>query len=357
MNSRAKGLGVVLGAAAVLAVLALPKLRSSSGGPGNTGAPGGASRDQGMTVSTEVIRAERLGDRIATVGTVLPDEEVDLRSEISGKVEKIFFREGNAVGKGEVLLKISDAELQAQRGRARYRQAMAEDQAERQRQLYAVQQISQAEYDSAVNTMNVARADAQLIQAQLDKTQIRAPFAGIIGLRQVSEGSYLSPATSIAMLQDTRRVKVEFSVSEKYAGALEVGDEIRFSVQGVPQTFRASIYALAAGIDQATRTQRLRALCPNPEGALLPGAFAEIDIILPEKEALTIPAAALIPELKGHRVFLCVAGKAVSQPVEIGARTAARVEITKGVRAGDTLITSAILQLRPGTNVRPTPAN
>lgn len=310
-----------------------------------------------MTVNMEVIRAEQLGDRIATVGTVLPNEEVDLRSEISGKIEKIFFREGSTVRKGEVLVKIGDAELQAQLLRARYRQAIAEDQAERQRQLFAVQQTSQVEYDSAVNALNISRAEAQLIQAQLDKTEIRAPFAGLIGLRQVSEGSYLSPATPIAMLQDQRSVKVEFSVPEKYAGALEVGDEIHFAVQGVAQTFVGRVYALEAKIDQATRTLRLRALSPNPDGDLVPGAFAEIDIVLPEREGLTIPGAALIPELKGHRVFLCVAGKAVSQSVVIGARTADRVEITKGVQAGDTLITSAILQLRSGMAVRPASAN
>lgn len=357
MNSRSKGLWAVLGALAVLAVLALPKLRSLSGAPDSSGAGAGAAREQGIAVSMEVIRAERLGDRIATVGTVLANEEVELRSEISGKIERIFFREGSPVSKGEVLLKISDAELQAQLLRARYRQAIAEEQAERQRQLFAKQQISQAEYDSAVNALNISRAEVQLIQAQLDKTEIRAPFAGVIGLRQVSEGSYLSPATPIAMLQDKRRVKIEFSVPEKYAGALKVGDEIRFSVQGAPQTFAGSIYALETRIDQATRTLRLRALSPNPDGALIPGAFAEIGIALPEKEGLTIPAAALIPELKGHRVFLCVAGKAVSQSVEIGARSAERVQIANGVRAGDTLITSAILQLRPGMAVRPAPAN
>lgn len=356
MKSRAKGLWVVLGTIAVLAVLALPKLRSLPGAPGGAGIAG-ASRDQAIPVSMEVIRTERLRDRIATVGTVLPNEEVELRSEISGKVERIFFSEGSAVGKGEVLVKISDAELQAQLLRARYRQTIAEEQAERQRQLFGKAQISPAEYDSAVNAMNIARAEVQLIQAQLDKTEIRAPFAGVVGLRQVSAGSYLSPATPIAVLQDARRVKIEFAVPEKYAGALKVGDEIRFSVQGVPQTFAGSIYALETKIDQATRTLRLRALSPNPDGALIPGAFAEVEIALPEKEGLTIPAAALIPELKGHRVFLCVAGKAVSQPVRIGARTADRVGIVGGVRDGDTLITSAILQLRAGMAVRPVPAN
>lgn len=356
MTTRAKWVSAGLGAIAVLAILALPKLRTP-GGSTNTSPAAGGPRDQAMTVTMEVIRPEQLGDRIATVGTLLPNEEVDLRSEISGKIQRIFFREGSAVGKGEVLVKIGDAELQAQLLRARYRQAIAEEQAERQRQLLAAQQISQVEYDGAVNAMNIARADAQLIQAQFEKTEIRAPFTGIIGLRQVSEGSYLSPATPIAMLQDTRRVKIEFSVPEKYAGALKEGDQIQFSVQGVAQAFAGRIYALEAKIDPATRTLRLRALSPNPDGALVPGAFAKIDIALPEREGLTIPAAALIPELKGHRVFLCVAGKAVSQSVEIGTRTADRVAIAKGVRAGDSLITSAILQLRPGMAVQPASAH
>ncbi len=241
--------------------------------------------------------------------------------------------------------------------RARHRQTLAEDQAERQRQLLAMQQVSQADFDGAANALNIARAEVQLIKAQLGKTEIRAPFAGVIGLRQVSEGSYLSPATVIASLQDKRHVKVEFAVPEKYAGGLKVGHEIRFAVQGVAQAQVGKIYALEPRIDQATRTQRVRALSPNPDGALTPGAFAEVEIALGEQPGLTIPASALIPELKGHRVLLCVAGKAVSQPVKIGVRTTDRVAIASGVKDGDTLITSAILQLRPGMVVRPAPAD
>ncbi|MCC7263792.1 MAG: efflux RND transporter periplasmic adaptor subunit [Candidatus Latescibacteria bacterium] len=355
MSKSAKRVLAALGVAAVLGLLAWPKLRGPAGGPANPGG-GAAGREGGMAVNMEVLRPEPLGDRIATVGTVLANEEVDLRSEISGKVERVLFREGGAVAKGEVLVKISDAELQAQLLRARYRQTIAEDQAERQRQLFAKQQVAQAGYDAAVSAMNVARADVQLIKAQLDKTEIRAPFAGTIGLRQVSEGAYLSPATTIASWQDKGSVKVEFDVPEKYAGSLAVGDEIGYTVPGVAQPQVGRIYALEPRIDPATRTQRLRAQSPNPDGVLLPGAFAQIDISLPQREGLTIPAAALIPELKGHRVFLCVEGKAVSQPVTMGARTAARVEIAQGVKAGDSLITSAILQLRPGMAVRPAPA-
>lgn len=347
-----KRLLVVLGVLAVLALLAWPKLRGGPAGPAN---PGGAGKDGGTVVSMEVLRPVPLGDRISTVGTVLANEEVDLRSEIAGRLERISFDEGSAVTRGQVLVKISDAELQAQLLRARHRQAIAEDQAERQRQLLARQQVAQADYDASVSAMNVARADLQLIRAQLDKTEIRAPFAGTIGLRQVSEGAYLSPGTTIATLQDRSSIKLDFGVPEKYAGSLEVGAEVHFTVQGVPEAQVGRIYAVEPRIDQATRTQRMRAQSANAAGALVPGAFAEIEVVLPEREGFTIPAAALIPELKGHRVLLCVEGKAVSQSVVIGARTADRVEIAEGVKAGDSLITSAILQLRPGAAVRPAP--
>ena len=287
-----------------------------------------------------------------TVGTVLANEEVEIRSESSGKVEKIFFKEGGRVQKGEALLKINDAELNAQLQRAQSRQAITEEQAERQRQLYAQKLASEQAYKNAENELNIAKAEVQLIQAQIDKTELRAPFAGTIGLRYVSEGSYISPTTRIATLQDYNVVKVDFTIPEKYAAAVKKGDKISFAVTGITKRFSGTVYALEPKVDPATRTLRLRASSPNPEGVLVPGAFANVEIVLQEKQTLTIPSFALIPELKGHRVFLYKNGKAESQSVTIGGRTDERVEIAEGLQAGDTLITSGILQLRPSMAVK-----
>ena len=354
MSKQAKNIWLVLGALALLVVLALPKVGSLMGkaATAKNNAAANTPRDPRMAVRLEVLRAEKLGDRILTVGSILSNEEVEIRSEISGKVEKVYFHEGARVRKGEVLLKINDAEPQAQLMRGQYRQALAEQDAERQRQLFEKKLASQEEYDIAINQLNIVKADLFIIQAQIAKTEIRAPFDATIGLRYVSEGSYISPATRITTLQDNHPVKVDFTVPEKYAAAVKKGDKITFTVEGSRRKFEGTVYAVEAKIDPATRTLHVRAESPNPDGVLIPGAFANVELVFKEKETLTIPSFALIPELKGQRLFLYKSGKAEPQSVEIGSRTDERVEITRGVQPGDTLITSGILQLRPGMAVR-----
>jgi membrane fusion protein (multidrug efflux system) len=358
MSSKAKNVWLVTGAVAVLVALALPKVGSLRGNAKSNQNNNAASapRDQRMPVQMQVIQAEKVGDKVVTVGTILSNEEVEIRSEISGKVEKIYFKEGGRVSKDEALLKINDAELQAQLARAQYRQAIAEQEAERKRQLFEKKLASQEEYDIAINQLNITKAEAQLIQAQIGKTEIRAPFEGVIGLRYVSEGSYISPATRITTLQDFNPVKIDFTIPEKYARTVKKGDKITFTVEGASRRFSGNVYAVEAKIDPTTRTLHLRALSPNSDGALIPGAFANVEVVLREQERLMAPAFALIPELKGHRVFLYKNGKAEAQSVEIGTRTDEFVEITRGVQAGDTLITSGILQLRPGMAVQPAEA-
>jgi membrane fusion protein (multidrug efflux system) len=349
-NQKRLLLWIVAGLAVV--VLILPKVGSLRGNS-KSGQPVSSSRDQAPSVRTYVVHPEKLGAKVVTVGTILSNEEVDLRSEISGKVVKLFFKEGSTVKKGAVLVKLNDAEQQAQLLRAQHRQTLAELSENRQQQLFERKLSSQEEYDSAITELNIVKADVQLINAQIDKTEIRAPFDGAIGLRYVSEGSYISPTTRIATLQDNSSVKVDFALPEKYAVAIKPGDKITFTIQGSSRTFNGTVYALDSKIDQATRTLHLRALCPNNDGALIAGAFANVEVVFKEKEALVVPPEALIPELKGHKVFVYKDGKAVSRSVETGIRTDQSIEITNGLQPGDSLITSAILQLRDGMAVRP----
>jgi membrane fusion protein (multidrug efflux system) len=351
MNQKTKSLLIAAGAFLALAALALPKIGSFDSKNKNNDAARTAG-DQAMPVRTLIVQPQKLSDKVATVGTILPNEEVEIRSEGTGKIERIFFKEGGKVKKGELLLKINDAELQAQLLRAQNRLAMAERQEKRQSRLFSENLTSKEDYDNAVSELNIAKAELQLIAAQLAKTEIRAPFDGIVGLRFVSEGSYLSPTTPITTLQDISVVKIDFKIPEKYAAAIQPDRKINFKVHGTSRQFVGTIYATDNKIDTATRTLHVLALSPNPDGGLLAGAFVNVEVALEEREALMIPAQALIPELKGHRVFLYKDGKALSQPVEIGVRTDESVAITSGVQAGDTLITSAILQLRPGMAVR-----
>jgi len=335
-----------------LVALALPKLRPSKESPNSSGRPG-SGRGGVMTVRTEIIRSEKVNDRIVAVGTVLPNEEVEIRSETSGKIEKIFFDEGTRVHKGDVLIKIVDDELQAQLLRSKSRQALAEQQSARAQDMLQQNLISQEEYDRAETDLDVAKAEAQLIAAQIDKATIRAPFGGVIGLRYVSDGAYITPATRIATLQDDHQVKIDFSIPEKYAGVIKEGDKISFTTPGAPAPFTGMVYARESKIDAATRTLRVRALSANQDGALTAGAFANVEVVIKEREALVIPSYALVPELKGQKIFLYKNGKAVAQSVEIGTRTEEQIEISGGVQEGDTLITSGVLQIRPGMSVRP----
>jgi membrane fusion protein (multidrug efflux system) len=343
---------IILCVVVALVALALPKLRPSEKSAGNAARPA-SGRGGVMTVRTEIIRPERVHDRIVTVGTILPNEEVEIRSEISGKIEKIYFDEGSRAHKGDVLIKINDEELQAQLLRAKSRETLAEQQRARAQDMLQQNLLSQEEYDRAATDLDVAKAEAQLIAAQVGKATIRAPFGGVIGLRYVSDGSYITPATRIATLQDDHQVKIDFSIPEKYAGIIQEGDKISFTTPGAPAPFGGMVYARESKIDAATRTLRIRALSPNPEGALTAGAFANVEVVLEERDALVIPSYALVPELKGQKIFLLRGGKAVPQNVEIGVRTEDKLEISGAVQAGDTLITSGMLQLRPGMTVRP----
>lgn len=340
------------GGGAALLVLLLPRLFGPDAGSPGAGADRAADRrGQALRVRIEVVTPVELGGTVTAVGTLLSNEEVEIRSQVSGQVEEIAFGEGARVSRGDVLVKINDDELQAQLLRARSRLAIAEQQAERQKQLFDKQFISKEEYDNAVNELNVVRAEAQLIGAQISKTEIRAPFDGTIGLRFVSEGSYVSPAAVITTLQDNARMKVDFTIPEKYARMVGDGDSIRFRVQAGRETHAARIYSTDSRIDPTTRTLRVRAATPNPKGALIPGSFASVEVTLNPRRAVTIPASALIPELRGHRVFVRKGGKAESRPVVIGDRTGERVEIASGLAPGDSLITSGLLQLRPGMDV------
>jgi membrane fusion protein, multidrug efflux system len=318
---------------------------SGTGGRGGRG-PGGPTQ-----VRIAVLQSERLADRITSVGTVLPNERVDVRSEISGRVRSIQFKEGERVAKGALLLKIDDSELRAQQSRARSQLTIAQKEAQRLQELYDQRGASQRELDNAINNLGVAKAELELIEAQLYKTDIRAPFAGVVGLRSVSEGGYVTPTTPITTLLQDRPVKVDFTVPERFAASVSTGDVVRFTVEGSTREFEATVYALESLIDQATRTMGVRASSPNADGALVPGAFAQVEVLLPERDAVTVPSFALVPELRGQKVFLYRGGMAEARPVETGLRTEDRVEITEGLSPGDSLITSGLLQLKPGAPV------
>ncbi len=303
-------------------------------------------------MEAQIVRPQLLRNMISTTGTLLANEEVELRSEISGRVTGVFFEEGKRVKRGEVLLKINDSELQAQLKRKEVEEKQASDQEDRQKKLREINVVSQEDYDRELNALHMIQADKEALQAQLAKTEVKAPFDGIIGLRYVSEGGYVSPNTLISTMQDIDPMKVEFSVPEKYAGQLKTGTEIMLRVGESQAQYSGAVYALESKIDPDTRTIKARAKIPHPGENMIPGSFAKVEITLDEvPNAIVIPSGAVIPRINDEIVYVCRNGKAQTAPVTTGLRTDSGVQITQGLASGDTLIVSGLLQLADGKAV------
>ncbi|MDX1997684.1 MAG: efflux RND transporter periplasmic adaptor subunit [Thermoanaerobaculia bacterium] len=348
MNSKRLVFSLLLGVAFLVAVFG-PRYwngEQKAAGPPPVATPAAA---RVYRVTTHTVRPERLAERLATSGTVFPSEHVELVSEMAGKVRKVLFSEGGWVDKGQALLEIDDTELLAQQKRTTYRIELAQLREGRQKTLLDQGVISQQDYDTTVTELNVLRADFAVLEAQLKKAVVRAPFAGIVGLRQVSEGSYLSPQTVIATLQQLDPVKLDFTVPERYAAKVRVGDQVTFRVKGTDSDFGARITAIEPAMDAETRSLTVRAQAANPGRRLVPGAFADVDLVIREiDQAFTVPSIAIIPELGGAKVFVIEGGVAQPRPVETGLRTEDRVQIVSGLVSGDQVITSAIQDLKPG---------
>jgi membrane fusion protein (multidrug efflux system) len=306
-----------------------------------------------VIVDVRVIKPQPFRETLFATGNLLANESVRLRTERAGLVKEVRFQEGQPVKAGDVLLLIDDSELQAQRSGAQARLQLARAVDERDKALFDNKMISAAEYEQSRANLKVIEAELELIGAQLEKTRVVAPFDGLTGLRLVSPGAYLPVGTTVASLQDVASVKLDFTLPERYQPMLKTGQKILFHVTGRTNSFTATITAIEPAIDVETRSLQLRALAPNPERLLLPGAFAEVEIALDEvPEAILIPPIALVPGLKQQTVFLHRNGVVEERKVQVGLRTAHALQVLSGLKPGDELITSGILQLRAGMKVR-----
>ncbi|REL25019.1 efflux RND transporter periplasmic adaptor subunit [Rhodohalobacter sp. SW132] len=339
----------------VFGALAYPKVKplfsSPSGQNGENGMQQQRSADV-LRAEAVVMETETIEDRIFSTGTLEANEIVDLTAEISGLVTGVYFEEGREVEQGDLLLKINDSELQAEKSRAQYRLNLAEQREERQTRLLERGGISQDEYDATLNEVNVLRSEIELIGARIDQTELKAPFSGKVGLKYISTGSYISPGTRIATLQEIDPIKIDFSIPERYLARVDVGDKIQFNVQGYDSTFAGEVYAIEPRINTETRTLQVRALSGNSGQLLFPGAFANIELILDEiDDAILIPSIALVPELNAQKVYLSRNGKVEEVRVRTGIRTSNRIQIIEGVSPGDTVLTTGILQARQGMDL------
>jgi membrane fusion protein, multidrug efflux system len=331
------------------AIIFYPKLKpmfSSDKGDGPQPGMRAMGAGQPLFASGYVLVPTKMNELIYSTGSLLPDEEVDLAFETSGKVVGLYFEEGRKVKKGELMAKLNDRPLQAQLLKLQAQQKLVQEREFRQRQLLDRDAISRESYDQVATELQSIEADIMLIEARISETELRAPFDGIVGLRMISEGAIATTQTKIVRLVKTRPLKIEFSIPERYAGEVVPGFPITFVVDGFPEPFSANVYAIDPKVDINTRTIVVRALYPNTE-ELKPGRFASIRARLSEIEnAVSIPTEALIAEMSGEKVFIYKNGKAKEVKVETGLRTESHIQIREGLNFGDTLLTTAILQLR-----------
>ena len=304
-----------------------------------------------LNVNAAIVRPQVLVDEIPIIGSLLPDEEVNLSFETSGKITDINFEEGTHVTKGQLLAKVNDRPLQAQLQRLVAQLKLAEDRVFRQDALLKRDAVSKEAYEQVKTELATLNADIELVRAQIEQTELRAPFDGIIGLRQVSVGTYASPSTIVAKLTKITPLKLEFSVPESYAKDVRVGTSLNFNLTGSLNKYEAQVYARESSLDPETRSLTIRALYPNPSG-IMPGRYASITLRKQEFEnALAIPSEAIVPEMGKDKVFLYKNGKAEPVDIVTGIRTEALVQAVAGLEEGDTVIISGTQQLRTGMAV------
>ena len=322
-----------------------------AGGPG--GNPGaGPQTPKALVVETLVATPEALSADIKVPGTILANESTEIHPEVSGRMVELNIREGTNVSQGTLLAKLYDGDLQAQLRKLEVQLKIADQTEKRQAELVKIQGISQQEYDLSLLQVLNLKADMDIIKEAIRKTEIRAPFSGKLGLKNVSPGGYVTPSTILTTISQVNTLKIQFNIPERYGAKLKPGQTVTFNVDGSPKTYMASIIASEISIDEDTRSLAVRALVKQPDASLIPGVFAEVKIVLGKnEEALMVPNSSIIPLGRKKQLYLYQGGKAMVQEVTTGVRDSTDIQILTGIKAGDTVITSAVLFLRPGLDV------
>lgn len=311
--------------------------------------PGGPPPSFDAVVAT----AYPLDRKINVPGNILPNENTDLHPEVNGRVVSINFREGSFVKQGTLLVKLFDADLQAQLKKLEVQLKVSEATERRQKELLAINGTSQQDYDVANLSVSNIKADMELMRVNIAKTEIRAPFDGRLGLRNISLGAYVTPATIITNIAQVSSVKVEFAVSEKYASEMQPGKKVTLQSTSSNRTYIASVIAAQNSISSETRNLMVRALVNNSDGTLAPGSFVEVGVAVGDgKPAIMIPSQAVMPSTRNKNVIVSQNGKATFKVVETGVRDSARIEITSGLNIGDTIIINGLLTIKNGMDIK-----
>jgi membrane fusion protein (multidrug efflux system) len=302
-----------------------------------------------VMVEVIVAGAENVTSSLEVNGSVLSNEMVELRPEISGRLVYLNIPDGANVKQGTILARVNDADLQAQMEQQKIQLDLATKTEKRLSNLLKVNGVNQADYDAALSQFNTIQANIKVLNAQLDKTIIRAPFSGELGIRVVSQGAYVTPATLIGTLQQTDKVKIDFTVPETFASIIKKGNKVRIQTSEMKEGTEATISAIEPQINTATRNIKVRALLSS--GIISPGAFVKV-LLDQERQGIMVPSNAIIPDALTNQVVVARKNKAIFTDIETGLRNNNLVEITSGLNPGDSVIISGMLFVRPNASIK-----
>ena len=321
------------------------KNESMGGGQGKKNGP--------LTVDYYVIDRSSISSNIEVPGSLLPNEETEIRSEISGRIVQLELSEGAFVKKGQLLVKLFDGDLQAQLRKLQVQLQIAKKTSERQKELLKIGGISQQEFDLGELQVNNLNADIELVKVNITKTEIKAPFNGRLGLKKISMGAYITPSNLLTTISEVNRLKLQFTVPEKYGTLIKRGQKVYFEVDGSRGNFPATVMATESAVEETTRSLTIRALVNSSDPSLVPGEFAKVKMVLGQNNnAIMIPSQAVMLQGRKKQAILYKDGKADYIEITTGIRDAANVQVVNGLSIGDTLVTSGLLFLRPGAEIK-----
>jgi membrane fusion protein (multidrug efflux system) len=310
-------------------------------------------QQQALEVEAMVVKPSSIEEVVEVSGSILANESTEIRPEISGRLVQLNLKEGTIVNKGSLLAKIYDGDLQAELKKLQVQLQIAEKTEERQKELLKIGGIAQQDYDLSLLQVSNIKADIELIRVSIGKTEIRAPYTGRLGLKNISPGAYISPTTLLTTITEIRQMKIEFSVPEKYNTQITNGLPVVFTVEGSDKTYRANVLAKESYVDEATRNLRIRAVVEQPDAFMVPGTFAKVRMILGRNNnAFLVPSNAVIPQARNKQVAVYRGGVAIMTDITTGVRDSSRIQVTSGLQAGDTVITTGLLFVKNESKIK-----
>jgi membrane fusion protein (multidrug efflux system) len=315
--------------------------------------PGGNMPQPVLEVEGMVVKTSSIEEIVEVSGTILANESTEIRPEISGRIVQLNLKEGVIVPKGSLLVKIYDGDLQAELKKLQVQLQIANKTEERQKELLAIGGIAQQDYDLSLLQVSNIKADIELTQVAINKTEIRAPYTGRLGLKNISPGAYVTPSTLLTTITEVKQMKIEFSVPEKYSSQIKNGMPIDFSIEGSDKTYKANVLAKESYVDEATRNLRIRAVVQNIDAYMVPGSFAKVNMILGRNDnAMMIPSNAVIPQARNKQVAVFRGGISAMTDITTGVRDSSMIQVTSGLNPGDTVITTGLLFVKNDSKIK-----